>query len=504
MSSRPVATSFSAFAKRVNDVLSCGLFADTSSSLLGSNLGRVLFVVGNESADLDSCASSILGAYCYTVALQLNKAPRLPSSYPSFKPEIVIPLINIHREDLNLRPDITFLLSTVGYSIHSVAFLDDFSAKIDKSSSSTLPSYNSTDAYAVLVDHNKLDGPTRQLFKADRVVGILDHHADEGAYKEANPRIIVKTGSCMSVLATYWRNQFGLGKGESVSFSQEDKSGALSSLLTGSDAVKFSILGLGPIVSDTSGLTNKVDNEDKEAFAFYSKIIEENSEYIPSNEDKGIENNKPSSSDSSATFVSTTTVVSSDTLGSSGLPDTFTHPGKFSKLLDSKKRDISSMSPSQLLRKDYKEWDRDEDSPSQKDLKIGISSIPASLREIYSKYSSESNGRTEFAKDAKNWGKKRGLDLFVAMTTYHNSKGAFCRDLFLVATSPKLADSEVRSLIKNLTEPLDLKDPEDKDHILYDEESDTYQFLQGESKSSRKQVAPLVRHLVQGIPWTKI
>lgn len=462
--------SFASFAKRVESFLSKGLFSESNKTQLGRDLDNVLFVTGNESADMDSCASAILGAYYYTLALERGKAPTL--SIP-FNANVVIPLINIPRADLSLRPDITFMLSTAGFSLNSVAFLDDFSPKIDQSAKTLLPTYLPTNAYSFLVDHNNLDGPTRKLFKADKVVGVFDHHVDEHSYQSANPRIVKTAGSCISVVTNYWVSQLG----QTSKFD----------LTSGQDAVNLALLGLSPIMADTSGLKSKVEEDDTKAYDFYSNIIHEYKKYLPKDD------------------VSMTSTPGDDS-EELALAKIFTHPRKFSKFLSSKKRDISKFSGAELLRKDYKEWTRDDDKPTQRDLKVAISTLPAALSKIYEKYASAGavSPREAFAQDIRIRAKARGVDVYVTSGTYRDAQDVFCRDMFLCPASDKMSRDDIETLVKNMTDPLDLQPPQDKRLSMYDEESNSYQFLQGHAKLSRKAVAPLLRHYVQGTPWDGI
>lgn len=471
---------FSEFADRVGKVLSKGLFDLSNAELLGKDLENVLFVTGNESADMDSCVSAILCSYYYTMALEKGEAPKHDFH---FNPSIVIPLINIPRADLILRPDITFVLKSSGYSLGSVAFLDDFAPKINKAAKTVVPSYFSTKAFVMLVDHNSLDGATKQLFTADRVVAVLDHHADDGVYPTANPRVIKLAGSCISLVTTYWIHQL----------HQTNK----FTLTSKKDAVNFAILGLGPVMADTSGLKSKVEAEDTETYEFYSSILHEYKDDLPKDEKVEIEVKDDSDATASSDNPSTH-------LEETSLADVITHPKKYSKMLKSKKRDIAEFSAAELLRKDYKEWASDDSNAQGQNLKVAISTLPASLAQVFAKYPSAKSPRAAFTQDALARAQSRGVDVYLASGTYNNAQQVHCRDTFICATSDKYTDGDMKSLIKNLTQPLDLKAPEDKSQPIYDEDSNSYQFLQGNTAASRKQVAPLLRHFVQGIPLAQI
>ncbi|KAA8916847.1 hypothetical protein TRICI_000966 [Trichomonascus ciferrii] len=205
---------------------------------------RALFVTGNESADLDSCASSILTAYFYHQSL--NEA-----TTNALRPDAVIPLLNIPRQDINLRPELLYLLSQLGVNASNLFCLDDLTTLI---SDGTVVKSN---CHAFLVDFNRLTGTLADLID-DRVVGILDHHDDEGYYKSANPRIVQKTGSCSSLVVNYWNNQ--------LSGLSMDDQGLLQ-------------LACAPLLVDTANLTSKVEKPDLESF----EILKQSSKDFPYN-----------------------------------------------------------------------------------------------------------------------------------------------------------------------------------------------------------------------------
>lgn len=436
------------FLKRINDAsLVRKVLSDTSPASLES----VLFVLGNESADLDSCASSVFNAYAYSVALE-----RGYTINPSFKkPEFVLPLLNIPRCDLNLRPDIKYLFNQIGVLPQSVAFLDDIPGYSSTSPLSPLPKLN---ASVFLVDHNNLNGATKSIFRAEKVVSVLDHHADENQYLSATPRIVKSCGSCISIAINYWHNLFDSNKKSSEEeglFSPND-----TDLIT---------LAYGPILADTSNMTSKVEEEDVKAFAYLNSI-----------------------KNAANSAISLTSIEGSATQ--------ITSTDQLFQTLNQKKRDISEISNYDILRKDYKEWtkyDSDAVANQSDNIKIGISSIPASLESILT----EKETLKQFETTLEKWCQERSLSLAVVMTTYTNQAGKFCRDLVLY--QPLESSSEpfdLDKLIRDITDPLQLTEKHE-----YEEEGEDFRikvFDQGNTKCSRKQVAPLLRHFLHGIPLT--
>lgn len=200
-------------------------------SLTKSKPSKLLkFVTGNQSADMDSVVSAITYAYFYN------------QKYPTEQP--FLPLVNITRDELNLRKDIVLLLQQHSISSSLLYFLDDLKVLASKSMSPL---------EVVLVDHCNLQGELlTELHELGRlrVTGIIDHHADEEVFKDAAPRIIHSNGSCSSLVFNYWRAQLGL--------------------VNDADVV---LLLLGPLLIDTSNMTQKVELGDIEAFGYYKEVL---------------------------------------------------------------------------------------------------------------------------------------------------------------------------------------------------------------------------------------
>lgn len=124
-------------------------------------------VIGNESADADSCVSAVAQAYYLSRA-----APGAPPAAP---------VMGCARADFALRREAGWLLERCGAGgSDGLVFLDDLTAR--------LPALRrEADAGAlrvVLVDHNVAWGPVAALGGA--VCEIVDHHPDAGAH----PRIV--------------------------------------------------------------------------------------------------------------------------------------------------------------------------------------------------------------------------------------------------------------------------------------------------------------------------
>ncbi|EGX52668.1 hypothetical protein AOL_s00007g451 [Orbilia oligospora ATCC 24927] len=164
----------------------------------------VHLVVGNESADLDSFASSILYAFLDTII----KAPDTPKTQPIGQPDKdvtaffdrisvpSIPLLSIPRNEVTLRPEHAYLTSHLSFTLNDMPTLSDLPSSLHNSHTSI-----------TLVDHNVLQPPLAPHF-SNSIDSIIDHHVDENMYKKAAPRIINPTGSCASLITNHFRTHY--------------------------------------------------------------------------------------------------------------------------------------------------------------------------------------------------------------------------------------------------------------------------------------------------------
>ncbi|KAH6676734.1 hypothetical protein B0J14DRAFT_586207 [Halenospora varia] len=343
-------------------------FLSSAKSLLANPAQQkepLTFVVGNESADLDSLTSAIALAYLRTYSSPSSKSARNKGIY--------IPLSNLQRDDLGLRPELGPVLKQANLSIQDLITLDE------------LPGFSSTKQHGergklepggtkwVLVDHNVLQGELGKAY-GGRVVGVLDHHEDEGKYtdacsgEEGEGRMIKICGSCASLIVSEWESSELSGQsGEEQTWNQE-----------------LAKLALAPIIIDTSNLQSKqkTTDIDRAAVSFLDSIIQ-----TPRSEVQASE-----AFDRKAYF------------------------GEVSKA----KEDIGSLGLKDILRKDYKQW-------NEAGLELGISSVVKNLDFLIDKVGSEG----EFHKVVKAWAEERDLNIVSVMTTSHGEEG-FRRELFVV------------------------------------------------------------------------
>ncbi|KAI1503887.1 exopolyphosphatase [Biscogniauxia marginata] len=192
------------------------------------------FVVGNESADLDSLCSALLLAYFRTHDHGGCNA-------------LHIPLCHLPRADLALRPEFAAVLADAGAGTDDVITLDELPARLED--------LRPEDTRWLLVDHNALTGRLGKY--GDRVVGCIDHHVDEGKVPRdgSEVRIVEKSGSCMSLVVNHCR---AVWDALSSNTATQEEAGIDTQLAH---------LALGPLLIDTTNLsdTHKTTAHDENA-----------------------------------------------------------------------------------------------------------------------------------------------------------------------------------------------------------------------------------------------
>ncbi len=151
----------------------------TLMSLPPDQLPEIHYVMGNESADLDSIIAAMTYAY------ELNQ------DVTAEKAELYFPVLNIRREDLALRKDALYVFQQFGISPDDLLFLDDvcFDLLFEKHK-----------LRLNLVDHNLLRPNQEHLSPA--VERVIDHHVDENKnYPLLQDKVIVVVGSATTLVA---------------------------------------------------------------------------------------------------------------------------------------------------------------------------------------------------------------------------------------------------------------------------------------------------------------
>ncbi|EKD21675.1 uncharacterized protein L3040_004899 [Drepanopeziza brunnea f. sp. 'multigermtubi'] len=207
------------------------------------------FVVGNEAADLDSICSAIVLAYLRTYA-----------SSPSNTNTLYIPLTNIPRADLTLRPELLPVLRRAQLQPSDLITRSEVRFLSEESSR-----HASEQSRWLLVDHNALLGALGKVYSS-RVVGCIDHHDEEGKVPRdcgGEPRVVKRSGSCASLVVEYCREAW------------DTMSARSKSAETAKWDAELARVALGPVLIDTSNLGNaaKTTDVDVEAVEYLKTWI---------------------------------------------------------------------------------------------------------------------------------------------------------------------------------------------------------------------------------------
>ncbi|KAJ1301146.1 hypothetical protein OPQ81_003558 [Rhizoctonia solani] len=392
---------------------------------LSSNKGEGwTIVMGNEAGDLDSCASALAHSYFATILDHKR----------------TIALIQTPRADLSLRAEnlLAYELAHLDKNGSDLLTIDEITASVQLED--LLTSY-------ALVDHNKLlpkflakEGP---LASTERVTSIFDHHEDERAHLEANPRIIHPAGSCASILTDYFKPR-------------------LPPSPTLGDAITdvYSLL-LSAIMIDTSGLKD---------------------------------NGKTTEYDTTAAdFLYPHTPFGAPSIAGGEPNKERKTMSELASLLVDSKRDVSHLSGHDLLRRDYKEFEWNNSNGSL--VRVGLSTVPMGL-----KHWIERDGKDKFwaAQDA--WIKERNLDVSGVLTTFRTrTKNKHKREMLLVfPQTEQVADAPTGLELKLYTGIESNSDlgAEAKD-IPGIEGRRARAWEQTQKQATRKQIAPVFKAIIE-------
>lgn len=407
------------------------------------------FIIGNESADLDSITCALVYGYIQSSKVESKRTGKL-----------YIPITNLSASDLSLRPELTALLQHADINPSELITLDDLSlgeASVEgrENSPAFLPA-EKTDW--TLVDHNSLQGKLGDLYR-HRIHAVIDHHEDENLiphHPDISPRIITKSASCSSLVTNYLRETWqdlGSMVSSTIGSAQEDGRLVDDFAYASTWDAQVAKLALGPILIDSINMqaTHKISEADTKAVRFLEAKIHISYKY-----------------------------------GKSYSRESF-----FAELNDAKSN-IAALSLRDILRKDYKQW-------QEGDLKLGISSVVQSIQ--YLRERKEENLRDVVQK----WASERSLNVFAIMTAHHrhgendDDDDGFRRELVLYAFDDKGKTAAERFFQKGEGE-LQLEDAADEScSSSISDVSTPSKFVferfwnQNNLEASRKRVGPLLR-----------
>lgn len=406
------------------------------------------FIIGNESADLDSITCALVYGYIQSSKVESKRTGKL-----------YIPITNLSASDLSLRPELTALLRHADISPSELITLDDLSlgeASVEEGTSPAFLPAEKTDW--TLVDHNSLQGKLGDLYR-HRIHAVIDHHEDENLiphHPDISPRIITKSASCSSLVTNYLRETWqdlGSMVSSTIGSAQEDGRLVDDFAYASTWDAQVAKLALGPILIDSINMqaTHKISEADTKAVRFLEAKIHISYKY-----------------------------------GKSYSRESF-----FAELNDAKSN-IAALSLRDILRKDYKQW-------QEGDLKLGISSVVQSIQ--YLRERKEENLRDVVQK----WAAERSLNVFAIMTAHHHhgendddDDDGFRRELVLYAFDDKGKAAAERFFQKGGGE-LQLEDAADESSSSISDVSTPSKFVferfwnQNNLEASRKRVGPLLR-----------
>lgn len=365
---------------------------------------------------------------------------------------VYIPITNIPASDIQLRPEHLAVFKHANIEPQHLITLDDLPALTDIQTK-LVPE----NTQWILVDHNALQGQLGRIY-GNRVTGVIDHHDDENKVPldtGNEPRIIEKCGSCTSLVANYCRTSWDLLSSSALSsgasHAQGDSVSDDDAFIKRWDA-DAAQLGLASILIDTANLgdENKTTEHDRKAVEYLeAKIM-----LCPQ----------------LATKFDRTS---------------------FYKEINAAKKDIASLKLHDILRKDYKQWDQNEQ-------KLGVSSVVKSIEFLRKKAGDETRSKSAdeaFLRALTVFAVERGLDTYAIMTTSTSPTGNFQRELLLWAFTEK-GVTAARKFEKCSTGELGLEDWRESSGLV-DGTVDAGQWKkiwwQRQVQHSRKRVAPLLR-----------
>lgn len=414
------------------------------------------FVIGNESADLDSIISTLLYAYfrssssstsprAHTTKANIN--PPASTSAPATFSRYYIPILNIPSADISIRPELLALLPQVGLEERQLITLSELPPP---PYTDRLPAIKTS---WTLVDHNSLQGSLGEAYR-ERVVGCIDHHDDENkvpsseAEREGEPRVVEVTGSCTSLVINHFQSAWNAFQASSPGASTQALTPENSQSADDSEYdAQLAKLALSSILVDTSNLQNedKTTEHDRRAVAYLETKLGDKS------------------FDRRAWF----------------------------RMLQIAKRDLDGLTTDDVLRKDYKEW-------LEGGRKLGVSSVVKPLEWLSEKARIEAGKESikgGFGQSLRKFVEARDLAVYAIMTTSTSKEGEFERELLLWIRDHG-AKGMMQSFIEKAGEKLGLEKWQkgDAEVVRLYKEQDQYQvWQQREVENSRKQVTPLLR-----------
>ncbi|KAI0752676.1 DHH phosphoesterase [Daedaleopsis nitida] len=420
-------------------------------------------VMGNEAGDLDSITSAIAYAwyaskYQHVLAVSLTQTPRS---------ELHLRAENLHAFELAQIDSNTDILC-----------IDDVTALAEDEDA---PFPSSTFA---LVDHNRLHPRFTHANPEARVVAAVDHHADEGLYRDtANPRrIVVPTGSCASLVAQLIEERLeALGSSSPDGEREEEIPPELATLL------------LCSILIDTGGLKpgGKAEAADHRAAKFLIPRVM----HIEADSTAELQ---PDAIPSHLSTIPTTLIGD---VNEGALHET---PGlqELHATLQEKKASVAHLGTLDLLKRDYKEYTMVPAQTPSREIAVGLSSVPIGFASWLPRHA-------DFWAETERFMQERGLTVLGVLTSFRDAekpgksgRGKHRREqMYVVRGDEDLAGALFDALED--AEELRLKRKRFPEFGVHNGFGDGFRarvWKQKNVDATRKVTAPLVKCIIEGRP----
>mmetsp|Transcript_30185 Transcript_30185/g.44898 ORF Transcript_30185/g.44898 Transcript_30185/m.44898 type:complete len:489 (-) Transcript_30185:100-1566(-) len=465
----PPATTRISFAKHLSMTTKQFLQHYSSSSSPTPQKKRYNIIMGNEAGDADSIISSL--AYSYVKSLDDNDDETL----------IQQPIVCIPKDDLPLRRETTLLLDLCGIPYRrsdDLLFINDESIE-------TLLSHGHGDneeknhiLQLTLMDHNRIKSSLNHL--SSNVVEIVDHHQDEGYHQET-----------MTTTTTSREIAFENGKATVGSTCTLVAERLFHSLEKKDEIVIDYSLGLallGVILIDTMNMNPNAGKGTKRDEAMIHSLLK----YTDWS-------NKDSKNDEK---LQEKIFSSSSTKQGNGQVQP--NCAALYELLQSSKFDRAfwedEMNVRDCLRIDYKRFQVSPPSPTTTttSLAFGMSSVLLPMDSLVYK---KEGGMASFQKEAQDYMESVNVNLLLILSmTIVNDEAQ--REMIVIGKGDKIVEDVTKYLLES-DDAAFLECAEKKNDIaVVGDDSDGSDkipmkwFIQGNTKGSRKQVAPVIMRFV--------
>jgi len=401
---------------------------------------RVKFTTFNSSrlllialTDLDSITSSIVYAYLRSITHSTQSSNALH-----------IPVLNIPKADIDLRPELLTLLPHANISKEHLITLDDLPdlGSIKENLAPELTKW-------FLVDHNALQGKLGAIY-SDRVVGVIDHHVDENKVPKDTgdePRIIETSGSCTTLIINHCREAWdNLSSGTSSTGAAQAQGDTLmeDEAVTSLWDAQVAQLALASVLVDTINLgdKHKTTELDEQAVTYLEAKINLCAK----------------------------------------LATLFDRSAFFDEIIEAK-RNLDSLTLEEIFRKDYKQW-------TENGLILGTSAVAQPIQFLKRKINDDNNSTDykSLLEAAKKFSRDRDMCIFSIMTGYADEEGKLAKQLAVLAVDEK-GVSICNKFRDDAIEKFELEEVDT-------DESDGQWFHVWQQRKlgpSRKQIAPLIR-----------